>query len=333
MATLSQLPHFGRLPIKRYRVYGVTLATDEVLAVPLPTTDLPVDVTLGVVTELDEALDFTDQQPVYAEGKGRAGLAQFEFYRLPDRAVVRITGAMDFHCWADRIVCHLLDERHRYLLEVALFGMIMALWLELRGVVTLHASTVVIGGRAVAFSSGRGGGKTATAAAAIHAGHSLLSDDLLALARSGDEFTAQPGYPQVRMWPDQAGHFIGSEEGLEKFHPAHDKRRVDVGAGFGTFFSQPAALGAIYLPERADHAEAEVSIARLPPRAAMLALIRLSFLPREVVRFGLQPGRMEFLAALLSAIPTSRIVVPRGLDQLPRAVAAVESDLRAIYEK
>jgi hypothetical protein len=292
-----------------------------------------VDVTLAVVTELDEALDFTDQKPVYAEGKGRNGLPQFEFFRLPDRVVVRIAGAMDFHCWADRIVCHLLDESHRYLLEVALFGMIMALWLELRGVVTLHASTVVIGGRAVAFSSKRGGGKTAAAAASVHAGHPLLSDDLLALEQSGDVFTAQPGYPQVRMWPDQAEHFIGSDEGLERFHPDHDKRRVNVGSGFGTFFSEPAALGALYLPERADQAEAEVTLTRLRPHEAMLALIRLSFLPREVVRFGLQPRRLAFLAQLISTIPTSRIVVPQGLDQLSRAVAAVEADLRSTYEK
>jgi hypothetical protein len=285
------------------------------------------------VSELAEAPDISDMQPVYAEGRRRDGLADFEFFRLPDRAVVRITGAMDFHCWPDRIVCHLLEERHRYLLEVALFGMIMALWLELRGIITLHASTVVIGGRAAAFSSRRGGGKTATAAACVHAGHPLLSDDLLALEETGEVFSAQPGYPQFRMWPDQASYFIGSEEGLERFHPDHDKRRADVGNGFGTFSSKAATLGAVYLPERTDDADAPVTITRLRPREAVLALVRLSFLPREVVRFGLQERRLAVLARLIAAVPVCRIIIPTGLEQLPRAVATIEADLRSAQAK
>jgi hypothetical protein len=285
------------------------------------------------VSEFEQAVDFADKQPVYAEGRRRDRPPDFEFFRLHDRTVVRITGAMDFHCWPDRIVCHLLDERHRYLLEVALFGMIMALWLELRGTVTLHASTVVVGGQAAAFSSRRGGGKTTTAAACVDAGHPLLSDDLLALEEAGAVFTAQSGFPQFRMWPDQAVHFIGSNAGLERFHPDHDKRRVNVGDGFGTFSSEAAQLGAVYLPERSDDADAQVTITRLRPREAALALVRLSFLPREVVRFGLQKRRLAFFARLIAVVPVSRIVIPAGLEQLPRAVAAVEADLASSQAK
>jgi hypothetical protein len=266
--------------------------------------------------------------PVYSEGE-RDGQPVFAFYALEDRAVVRITGAMDFHCLPDRIVCHLQDPAHAYLLEVALFGMVMSLWLERRGVPTLHASTVRIGDRAAAFLSGRGGGKTSTAAACLAAGHPLVSDDLLALAADDGRVLAQPGYPQTRMWRDQARHFLGSDEAGAPYHPDYEKRRITIGEDFGSFEGVATELARLYLPERSDEPDAAVTISAMRPRVAVMALIRQSFLPREVVRFGLQPARLAFFARLLESVPVRRLTVPHGLEQLPRVVEAVAADIEA----
>lgn len=316
-----------RETIPRYDVYGVTIGSDYPFAVPLPTSTSPVDLHFEVSEQPPDGTEIDQHAPIYVEGKRSDGRPHFEFYALEDRDVVRLTGAADFHLWPDRIHCHLVEPRHRYLVEVAMFGMIMSLWLERRGTLTLHGSTVVIGGEAVAFLSRQGGGKTSTAAACVAAGHALLSDDLLALERADGRVMAQPGYPQLRMWPEQARHFVGTDEGHPTFHPAHDKRRVMVGQGFGTFAASPVPLARLYLPRRSTRADAEVEIRPLTPRDALMALVGQSFLPRETMRYGLQPARLRFLADLLRTVVVSELIVPLGLDQLARVSRAIEADL------
>ena len=60
----------------------------------------------------------------------------------------------------------------------------------------------------------------------------------------------------MRMWPDEAQHFLGHYRDLEIVHPQLDKRRVVVGSeGFGTFCAEARPLACIYIPERRDPAE------------------------------------------------------------------------------
>jgi hypothetical protein len=315
------------VPIARYRVYGVTVESSYRFGVPLPLSDAPPDLWFELTTDPPAESHFAPRTPLYSEGERDDGQPIFAFYALKDWAMVRITGAMDFHCWPDRIVCHLLDPGHIYLADIAFFGMVMALWLERRGVPTLHASSVKVGAAAVAFLSGRGGGKTSTAVACLAAGHTLVSDDLLALTLEAGGVLVHPGYPQIRVWHDQARHFFDSPEAGASFHPDHEKRRIEIGRGFGSFEANAVPLNRLYVPERSDDPTAKVTISTLRPREAAMALIRESFLPREVVHFGLQAARLKFFARLLAKVPVRRLTVPQGLANLPRVVAAIETDL------
>ncbi|CAN5574392.1 hypothetical protein BH20CHL7_BH20CHL7_03440 [soil metagenome] len=311
----------------RYAIYGVTLATEYPLAVTLPESDATADLTFAVQPDAPDALDLAAHTPVYTEGLRRDGRPSFEFWALPDRDVIRITAAMDFHCWPDRIVCHIVDPEHRYLVEVALFGMVLSLWLERRGTPTLHASSAAIDGQAVAFLASAGTGKTSTAAACVAAGHPLLSDDLIAVAERDGVMFAQPGYPQFRMWPAQAQHFFGSVDEHPIIRPDREKRRITIGDGIGRFVTGPVPLARFYLPRRTGDPGAEVRITPLRPADAMMALLQHSFLTREVIRFGLQGQRLPFLARLIGSVPVCHLDVPEGLDQLPRVVAALEADV------
>jgi hypothetical protein len=313
----------------RYRVYGITMETDVQLAVRLPATDADPDLVFELNASAPGEIDLEPLSRVYTEGRRDDGRPHFEYWALDDRDVVRITGVADFHCWPSHIVCHLRDADHRYLVEVALFGMVLALWLERRGTPTLHGSGVVVDGKAVGFLAGRGTGKTSTAAACVASGMPMLSDDLLALEEQDGQILAHPGYPQFRMWPAQARHFVGTDRGHQRIHPGRDKMRIDVGNGFGTFQAEATSLVRLYVPERADDAGAEVRMTPLRPREGMLALLRHSFLPRESARFGLQAGRFPFLAQLVRRVPILRLVVPNGLDQLPRVVDAIRADVRS----
>ena len=313
----------------RYRVYGMTMATDHPLSVPLPASDDPADLRFEVSETAPDEIDVDRMAPTYAEGRRQDGRPHFAYHALGDRDVVRLIGAMDFHCWPDRIVCHLRVAEHRYLIEVALFGMVLSLWLERRGRLTLHGSTVVVGDRAIAFLSRQGGGKTSTVAAFVGAGPPLRADDLLVIARAEDRMVAEPGYPQLRLWPEQARHFVGTAEGYLTFHPAHDKRRVSLDERFGRFHAAPAVLGRLYLLRRSDRPDAGVVTRRLPAREAAIALVTHSYLPREMTPLGLQPARLAFIADMLRTVAVYELEVPLGLDELPRVVSAIEADLPA----
>jgi hypothetical protein len=312
----------------RYSVYGVTLETDYPLAVTLPPSQDDVDVVFEVRSDPSDSTDLSAHPPIYVEGMRPDGRPNFEYWAFDDRDVVRITAAMDFHCWPDRIVCHLVEHDQRFLVEVALFGMILSLWLERRGTPTLHGSSVVIDGLAVAFLASAGSGKTSLAATSVAAGHQLLSEDLLAVAEVDGRMLAHPGYPQFRMWPAQARHFFGSAEGSQVIRPDRDKRRIAIVDRPGSFVTGPQPLARFYVPRRTGRGDSDVVITALPAREAMLTLIRHSFLPMEVVRLGLQARRLPILARLIGRVPVCTLSVPEGLEQLPRVVKAVEKDVR-----
>ena len=187
-------------------------------------------------------------------------------FRAPGREVLRVTDVADFHLWPDRIVAHPAAAEAGPLIEIHLLGTVLSYWLEQRGLVTLHASAVEIEGRAAVFSSTHGGGKTGLAAALLQAGHPLLSDDLLPIEEREGTFLGRPGYPQMRMWPDEATWFLGSHEHLPVVHPELSKRRVPVGpGGLGTFHGSPLPLACVYLLERGAEGET-LDIRAVSPR-------------------------------------------------------------------
>jgi hypothetical protein len=317
--------------VTRYRLYGITLATDHAFTWPVPRTaadDRGVDVTFVVQDRppLDVDLDTDDVvhgEPVL-DDEDRPAIT---FHVTEDLAVVRIVGVADHYLFADRIVCHLHDASHTYLVEIQLLGMVLALWLERRGVPTLHASVATVDDVAVAFLGVQGGGKTSAATSLVAAGHPLLVDDLLAL-EIGDEVLAHPGYPMLRLWPEQVDHFVGTGRDLPLVHPAYTKRKVTIGDGFGRFRAGPAPLGRIYLPRRTRAPGAEVTTEPLGSADAVIAMVRDSFIGGPMHGLGLAGPRLRRFARVIAGTEVATIRYPDGFDRLPELVAAVEADVR-----
>lgn len=217
--------------------------------------------------------------------------------------------------------------------EVQLLGIVLACWLEWQGIPALHASAVVVDDRAVAFLSTGGGGKSSSAVALMQAGNPLLADDIVPLERSGEAFVGRPGYPQMRMWPEQAEHFLGYYESLELVYPGYTKRRVPVEEnGLGPFCAASRPLACLYLPERREVVDwgVRTEITPVPRREALMALIAHSFVPHLVEAMGLQPRRLSFFAELTARVPVRRIFYPSGLDHLPRVRRAIQSDISSV---
>jgi hypothetical protein len=327
---------------RSHRLYGLTLASDFAFANHLSCGRGPADLTFACIRSAPLSDAIERAEPVYASPPyPEGGESEIFLYRLGACWVVRFTGISDFYLWPERILCHPQDapkypglrrnpEYHRMVVEVQLLGIVLACWLEWQGIPALHASAVVVDDRAVAFLSTGGGGKSSSAVALMQAGNPLLADDIVPVEWTGEAFVGRPGYPQMRMWPEQAEHFLGHYESLEIVYPGYTKRRVPVEEnGLGPFCAASRPLACLYLPERREVADwgVRTEITPVPRREALMALIAHSFVPHLVEAMGLQPRRLGFFAEMTSRVPVRRIVYPSGLDHLPRVRRAILNDL------
>jgi hypothetical protein len=239
--------------------------------------------------------------------------------RFPGTEVLRFPGTADFYMEPDRIQVHLLDPRHRDLMELRLLGSVLSYWLERLGIPALHASAVRLDARgAVGFLANPGVGKSSLAAALIQAGAALLTDDILPIEEAGGTFLARPGFPQMRLEPDTARCFRGSADGLTAISPDDSKLHVPVDA----FCDATTPLAALYVVERRP---GPPEILPLPKRQAVIELVRHSFSPYLVEAVGLQPRRLDLFARLVRQVPVSRLYCPHGLEHLPEVVEILET--------
>lgn len=319
--------------MQTYTVYGITLATDFAFSWPVRALDsrseqMSADLRFRCQATAPVAVEWCDAPSVHTvlvdDDEPHPGITYHAFGSFD---VVRIHGVADHYVWPDRIVCHLHEPELGYLVEIQLLGMVFAVWLERRGSPTLHASAVVVGGQAVAFLATKGGGKTTAGLGLIAAGHALLADDLLALRPTDSAVFAQPGYPMLRLWPEQAEHLVGGYADLPLVHPSFFKRRLTVEGDVGRFHPAPAPLARIYLPRRA--AGGEMAMTRVRSTDAVIAMIQHSFLREAVHGLGLAGARLEQFAQVLRSLEVRAIRYPTGYDRLPELAEAVEADLAA----
>ncbi len=159
---------------------------------------------------------------------------------------------------------------------VYLLGPVLGFVLRLREMVPLHASAVMIGGRATAFVGDAWAGKSTTAAAFAALGHRVLSDDLLPVVDNGVPIVACPSHPRLTMWPDSARALFGTSEELPALTPTYDKRYLDLQPGH-RFHPTPVPLEVIYvLGDRARVLQGW-RVVPLTPRAALMALVKNTY--------------------------------------------------------
>jgi hypothetical protein len=115
-------------------------------------------------------------------------------------------------------------------LRLILLGPVLAVLLQQRGLLVLHASAVNTDSGVAAFLGWKGWGKS-TLAARMHAmGHTLVSDDLLAVMLDAPP-SVHMGILQLKLWPDAAAAVGRNAAELPRLHPDYEKRglRLDQG--------------------------------------------------------------------------------------------------------
>ena len=162
------------------------------------------------------------------------------------------------------------DERA---VRLCLLGPIAALVLHQRGRLTLHASTVAVGGYAIAFLGAQGCGKS-TLAAAIHLqGHEMVADDVTAIETDSACPMVVPAFPQLKLWPNSLVALGNVPEALPAVHPDFTKRAFRVNSRFS---HSPVPLKHIYVLAPGPQVEIET----ISAHEALLELIGHSYAAR-----------------------------------------------------
>ena len=200
--------------------------------------------------------------------------------------------------------------------EVRLWGIPSVLCFTARGEHSLHAASVDVAGRALAFGAPGRFGKTTMAAALIRHGGRLLAEDSTCIRLRDDGADVLPGPAMLRVRPEPSlpppipGTTV-VERGPDRLHVAIDEDRRGDGA--------PVPLDAIVLLRPTD--QDGVELERVAPEEALQDLWTLSFsVPTDDDR----TRCFDRLVRLASAVPIWNLRRPLRYDALDDVVRAIE---------
>lgn len=195
-----------------------------------------------------------------------------------------------------------------------LLGPVLGFVLRLRGITCLHASVVVVGGRAVALVGPAGMGKSTTAAAFALRGGRVIADDIAVLIPDGPEWMVHPTIPGLRLWDDSVEMLLGNREALPLLAQGWEKRHLDLQSSTAGFWPDaPVPLGAVYILADAD--PAQHAACRLHGRDALMALVSNTY-ANVLLDAGMREAEFVALSALARSVPVWRVPAPTGAQAL-----------------
>ncbi|MDD1778827.1 MAG: hypothetical protein LUQ65_11750 [Candidatus Helarchaeota archaeon] len=315
-----------------YKIYGIILESNYPIKNLFKISSGPPEITFSCTNTLPFAQVWQKAEPISSiKSQTDDGENLIALYRMNGFDVVHIANSIDFYIWPEKIVAHLLNPQYKHMVEIHFLGWILSIWLELHKIPAIHASAVATKYGAIGFISSSKGGKSALAAVFVRKGYPLLTDDILPIeAGEGSTFFGRPGYPQMRMWPDEAEYFFGKYDDLGLVHPKYLKRRVPIGpSGFGNFCSEKQQIKVLYVPERRSEG-ADIRIESISPKNALIELVKNSFSARTVAALGLEAQRMKFFARIVLHIPIRRLIYPSGFQYLGEIHDALVKDIESL---
>lgn len=199
-------------------------------------------------------------------------------------------------------------------------GVALGITLHMRGRLALHASAVVVNGRAVAFLGESGEGKSTLAARLLRRGHTLLTDDVLALSSDQGETRAWPGFPQLKLWPDALRDMGDDPEALPTLLSVSEKRSYRLQERFA---GGSLPLQRIYVLG-GGHA---ISSTPLEPQQAFQELAGNTYALRFIGAAGSTAEHLRQCAHLVRTVQIHRLRRPYRLDQLDAVAELIEREM------
>jgi hypothetical protein len=308
----------------RYGVYGMVISSDTPL-------DLPTD-THGGVARVECVSAPAAAFLAATDGSGDAADRDswYQYIVLRDGSTyVRWRTVGEFLVAADgrRITCRRFDRASVESFQVYLLGQALSFALVRQGFEPLHATAVVVDGRAVAFLGSNAFGKSSLAACFLEGGSRLLTDDLLILRESRNCILAYPGPPRLKLFPKIARRFLGQDV-TKRVHMNPDTDKLILPIEEHRRHGRPIALEAVYAlaPPRDACRATGVRVESLSPREAFLELLKGTFNRRLTNQPRLQ-RQFGFTTRVTDLVAVKRLSYPRTIDRLPEVREAVRADL------
>ncbi|NEO02804.1 MAG: hypothetical protein F6K50_48010 [Moorea sp. SIO3I7] len=203
-------------------------------------------------------------------------------------------------------------------LRLALVGTVMAILLQQRSPLVLHASAVEIDGKAVLFLGNSGEGKSTIAAALQAQGYAVVADDIAPVSWEEGKAMLAPGFPQIKISREVAEVLGYDWESLWQLHPKLEKRGLRLRRNFP---QRSLPISRIYLLASGS----EVKCEPMKKQAKLIALMQHSELMKlfssgEVMQF-------ESCASLAQSCEVICLRRPRNLSLLSELVKVVEEDV------
>jgi hypothetical protein len=176
----------------------------------------------------------------------------------------------------------------------------------LRGFEVVHASGVVLGGRAALFAGPPGAGKSSLAAALLRCGGAeLLSDDTVALKLHGDALIAYPGAALLQLRAAEHERLSTRERAVLGVPTAFlGKQRFSPSVA-----ASPAPFGDLFLLERSTDGRAVERIETVDPFELLASTFNLSVrTPERLTR------HLDLAVALAATGRVHRLRVQPGTD-------------------
>lgn len=339
VVTERQAPSAERATVRRggsyrYTLYGLQVRSEAPLPMqPLPADDAPEpDLTFRLPGGPVPALPATPVATVRCSCPVHRGGVSAAVYAIASGALLWYDGVGVFAVAADaRSVAVYpapgVDER---LLALVLVGQVATYVLRQRGRPCLHASAVVIGAGAAAFVGRHGQGKSTMAAAFLHRGQALLTDDVLPLHLHVGDVYGGPSLPIMKLWREAAAGALHLDEELPGLPIREEKKLLALDERFA-LAPAPVRLRAVYVLDRYDLAagdRADIAIHELSKREGLTSLLAQTY-GRELA-LPAEWGRLLPLYARLAVQAPVRVLrYPNGFSHQDAVYARVMTDLGA----
>jgi hypothetical protein len=229
----------------------------------------------------------------------------------------------------DRILYRFLAEVTLESFQTYALGRVFSFALVKMGYEPLHAATVVVNGRAVAFLGASTYGKSSLAACFVAAGYPLLTDDVLRLEEHDGRYMAFPGPSKLKLLPAVARHYLGDiSVGVPINNKATSAPKLVFQLSREQRFTAAAPLAAIYVvaAPRKVYRKQRIMISALPALESVVSI--LSFTHNHNLTGPARLTRqLDAAQRLITMVPMRSLAYPRSFSILGDVKNAILSDL------
>jgi len=295
--------------LKFYKGYGLVFVSDIELPEFQITSKNSADVSISF-SKIEDAL------PEPYTGKNRSWHASMDKWTLCVKGI---------GCFkvinGDTILVDPYDTAKPDDLRFVLLGSVLAALLQQRKLLVLHAGAIRTKRGAVLFIGPSGNGKSTLTAALSRLGYGIISDDVVAVDTSGDNFLVLPAFPRLRLWADAVSALKLDGKDLEKARAGLNKFLVPV----ADFADENTPLYKIYI--LSVHNGTSVTLSGVSSVEKVGALIDNTYRIKFLSGFGLAEHHHVQITSIAKYVEMLKIERPLEPFMINRLARSIEENL------